>query len=327
MLKIKNIFSELKLGEKCRELGVDLWSCPRFIFVIMGAVIITAIIATYIVGQHYVSPDAIILLVSLLTVFLLVVGQTIVSAFERVVVGRNREITHVKEIIELRDQFVYIAIHDLASAATAMKWGMRTLEPKIYSHLPPTEKELFAHLRLRNERLIGLSRQILNITKLESANIILRNETIDPIAFISGELASAGRNFTSKGVSVTYNPPSECPLIEIDPKYFTDLLRTLLNEASDHAAKPTGAVHIFLSHTNDTISITIENDGPALDPLAQQHIFEKLWRDENGSRIEGLGFGYYIAKKITDLFHGKISFTSIPDHTVFVVTLPLHPIQ
>lgn len=320
----KKIRAQFNIFGHCRELDVELWSCPRFIFLVMGGVIIASILTTYSIAQKYTEPDVVIALVSLLTVFLLVVTQVIVNAFEKVVWSRIHEEAQTKEVLELRDQFVHVAVHDLASAATAIKWGLRTIEPRT-AKFSAIEKEVWRSIRDRNERLIELARQILAITKIESGHLPINRETVAPSEFITKILSDFSRTTKERNISITYDAPKQSLPLQTDPSHLSEMLRILLANSISHTDPEHGTINIALTQKDsNTIAITIENNGEAISEETQKHVFEKLWRKENGGgkEIAGTNFGLYIVKSLATLLKGSVQFTTEPEKTIFTLTLP-----
>jgi signal transduction histidine kinase len=320
---LKKIRQQFNIFGHCRELDVELWSCPRFIFLVMGGVIIASILTTYSIAQKYTEPDIVIALVSLLTVFLLVVTQVIVNAFEKVVWSRIHEEAQTKEVLELRDQFVHVAVHDLASAATAIKWGLRTIEPRT-SKFSEIEKEVWSSIRDRNERLIELARQILAITKIESGHLPLNMEVVEPSWYITKTLSDFSRTIKERGISVTYDAPQQSLPLRTDPTHLSEILRILLANSISHTDPEHGTISIALmQNDSNTLAITIENNGEAISEETQKHVFEKLWRKERDGEkeIAGTSFGLYVVKSLALALHGDIRFTSEPQKTAFILTL------
>lgn len=320
----KKIRAQFNIFGHCKELGVELWSCPRFIFLVMGGVIIVSILTTHSIAQKYTEPDIVIALVSLLTIFLLVITQVIVNAFEKVVFSRIREEAQTKEVLELRDQFVHFAVHDLSSAATAIKWGLRTIEPET-AKFSGIEKEVWSSIRDRNERLIELARQILTITRIESGHIPIHTETVDPGELIAKILSDFSRTIKERNISLTYDAPKQPLPLQTDPTHLAEILRILVTNSINHTDPTHGTINIILTEKeHNTIKITIENNGEAISEETQKHVFEKVWRksDNEAKAIAGTSFGLYIIKSLIVILHGDIHFTTEPQKTVFTLTLP-----
>jgi len=81
---LKTIGNKLNISKQCHELNVNLWSCPQFLFIILGIIIISSILVTNTVARQYAEGEIVALIVLILTVFLFVVSYVIVGAFEKV---------------------------------------------------------------------------------------------------------------------------------------------------------------------------------------------------------------------------------------------------
>jgi two-component system OmpR family sensor kinase len=320
----KKLRQQFNIFGHCEELNVGLWSCPRFIFLVMGLVIIVSILTTYTIAQKYTEPDIVIALVTTLTIFLLIITQVIVNAFEKVVFSRIRESAQTKELLELRDQFVHFAVHDLSSAATAIKWGLRTIEPRT-AKFSASEKEVWRSVRDRNERLLELARQILLITKIESGHLPFHTAVIEPSELILKVITDAARTTKERVIAVSYTPPEQRLSMKCDPAHLAEILRILLSNSINHTDPKQGVIDITLTEKNNKkIEITVENNGEMISTETQKHVFEKVWRKSNDEtkEIAGTSFGLYIVKSLVLALNGDIRFTTEPQKTIFFITLP-----
>ena len=113
-----------------------------------------SIITAYFVARKYTEPEMVIAVVLFLTTFLR--DHIFLSMHLRRSSTAGRRKAACKEILELKDQFVHIAVHDLASSATAIKWGKddRTKTKRSSE----SESAMFFNIRERNEQLITLAR-------------------------------------------------------------------------------------------------------------------------------------------------------------------------
>ena len=294
----------------------------------MGVVIIATILTTYAVTQDYADPDIVIIIVTLLTAFLLVITQILVNAFEKIVSIRKLEALRTKELFDLKDQFVYIAVHDLSASATAVKWGLRTIEPVIYNTLSPIEKEVFGSIRTRNEELIALVRQILMITRLERNDIKLNITDIALSEFMKPLLKDARKESEKRHIDVEAEIPEDMPFIRTDTARLAEIVAILLSNSMKYADDQNGKVRFSITQNGKdsrNITITVENNGAGIPSSEQEHIFEKIWRAKHSSKIERTGFGLHIARTLARLLGGDITFISVPGKTVFTLTLPRTP--
>ena len=104
-------------------------------------------------------------------------------------------------------------------------------------------------------------------------------------------------------------------------------LRQLLLILCDNAVKYNregGSITLGLSSRGDHAVLSVKNTGPGIPPEDGDHVFERFHRGEAARQmnLEGCGLGLPIALWITRAHGGTLTFTSKPDDTEFVLTLP-----
>jgi len=116
---------------------------------------------------------------------------------------------------------------------------------------------------------------------------------------------------------------------------FTDekKLEILLNNLISNAIKYTGAkgyVNIqAIKEQDHQVAIHVKDNGRGIHPLDQPHIFERFYQTQlKDAAIEGgVGIGLSVAKEITELLGGRISFVSKwGEGSTFSIFLPQNEI-
>lgn len=319
---MNSLIEEFRIFKHCKKLDVPIWSCPRFVFLIMGVAISASIVTAYFVARQYTEPEVVIAVVTFLAMFLVAIMYILVNAFERVVYSRQSEIQRTKEIFELKDQFVHIAVHDLASSATAVKWGLKTIEPKL-SELSTLEKDMFMSIRERNEQLITLAHRILLITRIESGHLEMAPAPIDIVEAVETVKQEVLRQAAERKVAIENIYPENTFMISTDVAHLREILLVLLKNAIRYSNPEDGKVWLKITNEHNQCVISVTHNGAMISPEHRAHIFEKFWRDSSENKIEGTSFGMYIAKELTEKLGGKITFISTEEQTTFSITLPL----
>lgn len=319
---MKRLLANLNVVGQCRDLNVAPFSCPRFLFVLMGFIIIISILVTYFVGQYYVTPDMVIALVSGLTIVLMIIMHVIVQAFEQVVIARRQELAHAKEVLLLRDRFVYIAIHDLRSGGTAIKWGLKLLEGS-ESAAGNNSGEIVRQMRKKNENLLQLARNILLVTRIDGETLPINKEPVSLQKVVGEALAEEKELIAERNVRVVVDLPNDLPMIMTDPLHTEEMLGILINNAVGHSAPISPLVSVTATQKGKEILVAVENNGPGIPPENLEHIFEQYWRSAGPDRSEGTGLPLYIAHELARLMGGRMWFSSVLGSTNFTVALPV----
>ncbi len=304
---IRKILHELNIVAQCRRLHVEFWSCPQFIFLVMGIVVISVILVTYNVGQQYIDAQIITLIILFVTIFLITVSFIIVRAFERIVDLRELEMRQAKEILELKDQFVFIAAHELRTPANAIKWGLGSLRserPELFKD----EKELLDIIKRGNDRLLLLVEDLLEVTRIESGALQLTlGNTSAHDAFV--EACKEIQGLTEEHEVTIQNNMPTLPHVHADAVRLKEVFTNLLSNAVKFSRKGT-SVDVSAEDTNNKVTFHITDTGAGLSKEDQEHVFEKFWRSKSAHDVEGTGLGLFIVKSLLERMSGTIWFTS-----------------
>ena len=187
------------------------------------------------------------------------------------------------------------------------------------------DRERFASHLDEIERLTRIVNGLTLLTRADAQQITLDRETIalDPLVREAAENTQALAE--SRGVKVVVE--------SLDAVSITGdrhRLRQLLLILCDNAVKynRTGGVVAFrLISASDHADIVILNTGPGIPAAEQPRVFERFYRGSSAPAddIEGCGLGLSIASWIAREHGGTLTFTSEPDRTEFVFTVPKSP--
>lgn len=318
---MKKLLDSINVFRQCRDLDVPLRSCPRFLFVLMGAIIIFSILTTYSVGERYATPEMVIAAVTALTVALMIIMHVIVQAFEQVVVARRAEIAHAKEVLLLRDQFVYVAIHHLRAGGTAIKWGLRLLESNTANAPAGDTQDVVRQMRRKNDDLLKLAEHILLVTRIDSGKLALGHEEVSVREMIEGALADEKELIAEHGVRIFVELSDNTLQVMGDPIYVRETVGLLVNNAVLRSDPSSPIVRIGAAQKGVEVLLTIQDNGAIIPPEELEHMFEHYWRSSGPGKSEGAGFPLYIAHELVRLMQGRIWFTSAPGTTTATVAL------
>jgi signal transduction histidine kinase len=111
--------------------------------------------------------------------------------------------------------------------------------------------------------------------------------------------------------------------VEADPHRLGQVLANLLTNALKYS--PEGAsVTVRVTRRDDEAVLSVEDRGVGIPPDALPHLFDRFYRVRRTSgRVQGLGLGLYISRRIVDAHGGRIQVTSEPGcGSTFTIALP-----
>jgi len=304
---LATVTAHFNIPAQCRRLGVPLWSCPSFLFLIMGLINVCAILASYYIARQYASPELVILVVLGLSAFLFTVSFTIINAFEQVVLARQREAAKHEELVRIKDQFVFIAAHELRTPVTVIKGyasmaleeGAGAANEKVTKYLKGVEQA--------NERLLQLVEDLLEVARSEAGKIVIRVQPVDirkPIVATVEELKQLAKK---KSISLDYQSPQNLPDVLADEDRVREVAMNLINNAIKYT--PSNG-HVWVSHEirEKEVVTSVKDDGFGIPKEDQEKLFKKFYRvrTEQTQSIEGTGLGLFIVKELVEKMGGKI---------------------
>jgi len=111
-------------------------------------------------------------------------------------------------------------------------------------------------------------------------------------------------------------------VVRADPMRLGQVFDNLINNASKYA--PGSTVTIWLEAEGDAALIKVIDDGPGIDPVHLERIFQRFYRvPDTRMTARGSGLGLYICRKIINAHQGTIRAESeIGNGTTFFITIP-----
>lgn len=220
--------------------------------------------------------------------------------------AKNEEIRQISEKLHEADQaklrFFTNISHEFRTPLSVILGLIDTIENDNSSTNRATIKNnAMRLLRLINEliefRKIDLKQSKLKISKINLDQFL--HEIIQSIKVLADK----------KQIELTYQTP-EKKILWADPMKLEKILYNLISNAIKYSPKNSN-VFIKIDEDNEHMIINITDEGAGIKPDEATHIFDRFYRSETLSNFnDGHGIGLSLAKELTELMHGDISFTS-----------------
>lgn len=305
------MFAELNVIEQCRRYRVGLWSCPHFLFLVMGFIIITSMIATNLTAQRYAEPEIASLIVLAVTALLFTVSHVIIKSFER-----------IADASRAKSEFVSIVSHQLRSPLTAIKWQMELLLNK---EKEPQSKAYLETINDNNNRMIKLVNDLLEVNRIENNLLVLQPTSISLTELTEKEIVNYSLFARASNVALSFTPDKTLPAVYADDMRIRWVIENLTDNAIRYS-KPQTTVTITAARKGKFILWSITSHGVDISAVDERRLFQKFFRAENSVKLrtEGSGLGLFVAKSIVEASGGDIGYTSDKiDASTFWFTLPI----
>jgi two-component system, OmpR family, sensor histidine kinase KdpD len=170
-------------------------------------------------------------------------------------------------------------------------------------------------------RLSQLTTRLLHTSRLEPAQLVLRESLIDLRTLVQGVLDECAVQLKSRQVDVSIMP--EAATVRCDPQ----ILNLALVQIMDNAAKygfQDSLVRVSAEYSGSQAVLRIHNEGSYIPPTERNKVFTRFYRSPSVEhRAAGTGLGLSVAKKAVEAHGGKISIESdVQAGTTFVIAIP-----
>lgn len=242
----------------------------------------------------------------------------------RGVVGTIQDITERKEVEKLKDEFISTVSHELRTPLTSIRGSLglvRGLIPE--DDMPAKMTNLLDIAHNNTERLLHLINDILDISKIESGQLLLSYDTINLQEFLTQ--AVINNQHYADDVDILLLDDVGDLQIEADSERLMQIMNNLLSNAIKFSPKGS-RVEIGATFENQHIEISVRDRGTGIPETYQSKLFEKFTQADssNTRNISGTGLGLSISKALVEKHGGHIGFeTFAGEGTRFYFVLPI----
>lgn len=229
------------------------------------------------------------------------------------------------ETERLRSAMLSAISHDLKTPLASILGAATSLASYSSYYQQQERDELVETIREEAERMNRFVANLLDITRIESSTLEVRQEATDIEEVIGAAARRARRVLGDHRLSLRIAP--ELPMLAIDGVLLEQVLFNLLDNAAKYAP-PGSTVEIEAARLHDRIMIKVTDEGPGILPQDLQRIFEKFYRSDRGRRQRaGTGLGLAICRGFVEAMGGRIHAGNRTDRSgaVFIIAFPEPP--
>ena len=207
--------------------------------------------------------------------------------------------------------------HEVRNPLNAIALNVELIEEAIQSDESEQIESLLAAVRAEVERLTEVTEAYLRFAAMPKP----QPEPVD-LASICRDLASFQREEARRlGLAIMVETPAPLPAMA-DPDQIRQALLNLLKNAIDASSKG-GHITVQAQAEGNMAKISVEDDGPGIDPQIIDQIFEPFY----SSKKHGTGLGLALARRVSETHNGSLEYVPPPPGRTgarFVMSLPLH---
>lgn len=227
------------------------------------------------------------------------------------------------ELNTAKSRFFANISHDLKTPISLILGQTDLLLEAHQEYLPEVTLTKLRKIRKFGMKLNQLSNEIRELIRLEERQMTLKMK-IFPVDKIVSDVVELFKPLVADEMEIDLklNIESTENFVYLDPPQFEKVLYNLLTNAIEYTPRG-GVVEVILTQKNDTITISVIDQGPGIPKDIISQIFDRFYQVANASnKREGMGIGLSIAKEIIVLHHGKIEVESQDIGAKFIISLP-----
>ena len=237
----------------------------------------------------------------------------------------HTDITDLKRIDRLKDEFVSMVSHELRTPITSIKGSLDLLATALKDGRE-IDVSQFVDIANRNaERMLIIVNDILLAQGIQAGGMAFDSKPT-PIVPLVRKVLTANAGFAERfGVHLRLQDGSPDMCAYVDAQRLGQVLTNLLSNAAKFAPRDS-TVDVTVGRDSDQVRVSVHDDGPGIPTEHHARVFERFWRADTAetSGVPGTGLGLSIARQIVEGMGGRLDLESEPGRgTTFHCYLPL----
>lgn len=233
----------------------------------------------------------------------------------------TKALSNERELGDMKTRFVSMASHEfrtplstiLSSASLVAKYVKGDEQDKRDKHITRIKSSV--------NNLTDILNDFLSLGKMEDGKIPVTPVETD-IEVMLMQLTGEMQAHTKSGQTIIYNHTGSA-VISVDTTLLRNSIVNLLSNAIKFSPenKP---IQLTSSINSAEFVIIVEDKGIGISQDDQKHLFERFFRANNATNIQGTGLGLHIVAKYVELMGGEIEYASeLEKGSKFIIKIKL----
>lgn len=223
---------------------------------------------------------------------------------------------------KLQHDLVDMVMHDLGTPMQVVSGYSSMMVEGAFGPLTDSQREALDEMQLSVKTLESLRRDMLELSRFESAQVELRLEPVDIAELVAGcirELAFLSNHKKQRVHSFVAPHPVTC-----DARRIRQVVSNYLSNAIRYT-QDGGRIEVRSAGDGPWLEVSVQDNGRGIEPREQRRLFEKF--RQAGRRVRGSsGLGLAVVKKIVEAHGGRVWCESRPGiGSTFFFRIPTTP--
>ncbi len=236
-----------------------------------------------------------------------------------------QDVTQFKELDKMKSEFMARVSHEFRTPLTSINMTLDILKDEHLGHVNKKQHELLVAAKQDAERLTKLVRELLELSRIESGKIQLKEERIQIRPLIDFSVQPVKLQFNDKRVELEVYSDDIIPEFIADSQQLSWVISNLVTNAL-RFTDPGGRVTVNATTDGDDLIVSVQDTGCGIEPEEMDKVFDKFVQlhDTSNPSPGSVGLGLSIAKEIVELYGGRIWVESrVGSGSVFTFSIPI----
>ena len=249
---------------------------------------------------------------------------------------RSSQAKALKQSERLKSALLDAVTHDLRTPLTSIKASATTLLADLYSTNEGNaelqldnegRKEMLQVIDEETDRLDRFVEGLTKLARIDAGELHPQRQWSSVTEIVMTAMKRAERRTRGHRLEIWID--DELPSIKVDDHAIAEVVYTLVDNAAKYSPAD-ATIKVTATEQDETVLITVEDNGPGIPADLRQRVFEKFFRamrdgDVGDRQTPGTGMGLAIARGIVEAHDGRIWIEDPdgPTGTKFVVQLPV----
>ena len=232
-----------------------------------------------------------------------------------------------KELYDARVSFFSYITHELRTPLTLIKLPVDKLIGN--KSIPSDAQEDLQTIQSNTDRLIELSSQFLEMSKMKNSDLQLKYDNVDVRKIIQKVCDYFPAAIKERDLQMNIHLPEEPVWINTAPEAIEKVVTNLVSNAVKYCAS---SIDVSLSRRQNDILVKVNSDGPLISSDDSEKIFDPFYRISTPySELEGhmgVGLGLPLSRNLAIALGGSLSLDqNVKDCNSFVFSFPARAVQ
>jgi PAS domain S-box-containing protein len=232
-----------------------------------------------------------------------------------------QDITTIKELERLREEWTAIVAHDLRQPLSAISISAELLAARLEEKMGAEEQKILNRTQVAAAQMQRMIGDLQDASQIESRRLSMERQDFDLKSIITDVVEQYAQDLEKFSVSVV--APQSPQEAWIDPDRIGQILTNLLMNAVKYG-RPGTEIRVEVCMHATELEVIVTNAGEGVPPDEMSQLFNRFFRTSAARATKpGLGLGLYISRGLAEAHGGRMWAESIPGMTTsFHFTVP-----